>query len=332
MLDTIIKNLKSILADIKENEFANPDLVRIQYYISSLEGLINQQNTKNNLRKEYTEKEHEQKLKSFNSMSASEWAMNSKNVWNDLSSSRQKKHLIHGATYSNKLAERVVTMYSKEGDLVFDPFLGTGTTLHAAKNLNRNGIGIELVKKFYDVAKEDIMHGLFRSKQIVINDDCRNMSKFLEDDSIQLTLTSPPYADFIHKTIKDRTTAHKSSEIVKKNNSKTKPYSDLKEDFGNLDYKTFLKETENILKIIHAKTKQNGYCVWVVKDYRDTKNNTPYISFHSDLVAVGKESGFKFHDLIIWDQNAQRSLILLGYPSVFYTNQNCSFLVVFRKS
>ena len=41
---------------------------------------------------------------------------------------------------------------------------------------------------------------------------------------------------------------------------------------------------------------------------------------------------FKLHDLIVWDQNEQRSLVLLGYPSVFYTNQNCSFIVVMRKS
>ena len=51
-----------------------------------------------------------------------------------------------------------------------------------------------------------------------------------------------------------------------------------------------------------------------------------------NLARIGEEAGFKFHDLIVWDQNAQRSLILLGYPSVFYTNQNCSFIVVFRKT
>ena len=40
--------------------------------------------------------------------------------------------------------------------------------------------------------------------------------------------------------------------------------------------------------------------------------------------------GWLWHDLIVWDQNEQRSLVLLGYPTRFYTNQNCSFLVVLR--
>ena len=158
------------------------------------------------------------------------------------------------------------------------------------------------------------------------------VDKYLEDDSVQLTLTSPPYADFIHKTILDRKTAHKNSAIVSKNNSKTKPYSDLSEDFGNLPYDKFLKESKILLEKIYKKTRPNGYNAWVVKDYRDTKNKIPYIPFHSDLARIGEEAGFKFHDLIVWDQNAQRSLILLGYPSVFYSNQNCSFIVIFRKS
>ena len=47
------------------------------------------------------------------------------------------------------------------------------------------------------------------------------------------------------------------------------------------------------------------------------KNGIPYIPFHSDLAMLGEQVGFKYHDLIVWDQNEQRSLVLLGYPSVF---------------
>lgn len=61
------------------------------------------------------------------------------------------------------------------------------------------------------------------------------------------------------------------------------------------------------------------------------KNKIPYIPFHSDLARVGEESGWLYQDLIVWDQTGQRRLVLLGYPSVFYVNQNCSFIVVFRK-
>ncbi|HLG34321.1 MAG TPA: site-specific DNA-methyltransferase, partial [Bacteroidia bacterium] len=56
-----------------------------------------------------------------------------------------------------------------------------------------------------------------------------------------------------------------------------------------------------------------------------------YIPFHSDLATVGQEAGWLYQDLIIWDQTGQRRLEPLGYPSVMYVNQNCSFILVFRK-
>ena len=43
---------------------------------------------------------------------------------------------------------------SQEGDLILDPFMGVGSTIIAAKELNRNYIGIELDKKYYDIAVE----------------------------------------------------------------------------------------------------------------------------------------------------------------------------------
>ncbi len=291
---------------------------------------------KNNINNELSEtekKEEEQRLKSFNGLDAKEWASLSKNVWNDVSSTRQLKHLKHGATFPEKLVNRLIRMYTREGNLVLDPFLGTGTTLEACKNTNRNGIGIELNERFIpdakNVANQSSLDGGLPLK--VIHDDCRNLLNYVEEDSVQLMVTSPPYANFISKSIEDRNKTHKTSIIQLKNNSTVNQYSDKNEDFGNLDYQSFLSEIKELMKKLFIVTKKGGYNVWIIKDYRDTKNNIPYISFHSDLAKIGEEVGFKYHDLIIWDQNGQRKLILLGYPSIFYTNQNCSFLVVLRR-
>ena len=54
------------------------------------------------------------------------------------------------------LASRVVKLYTDEGDIVLDPFLGSGTTAIAAVKLNRKFIGIEKMKKYYDVADKAI--------------------------------------------------------------------------------------------------------------------------------------------------------------------------------
>ncbi len=93
-----------------------------------------------------------QKSRTFNGLSAKEWASMSRNVWDDVSSPRQKKHIDHGATFPEKLAARLITLYSRPGDLVLDPFVGTGTTLEACLATGRNGIGIELNEEFCQAA------------------------------------------------------------------------------------------------------------------------------------------------------------------------------------
>lgn len=269
-----------------------------------------------------------QKRRTFNGLSAKEWASLSRNVWNDVSSPRGKKHIDHGATFPVKLAARIITMYTKRGDLVLDPFVGTGTTLEACASTGRKGIGIELNRQFCAMARQ----GLVSCSGVrVVNDDCRNLAAHVAKGSVQLMITSPPYANFIRKSVDDRAKTHKKSLIAAENKSCVKPYSDDPRDFGNLPYDRFLRELDGLMAQLYEATKPGGYNAWIVKDYRDTRRGIPYVAFHSDLARLGETHGFRFHDLIVWDQNDQRSLVLLGYPSVFYTNQNCSFIVVFRK-
>src|SRR3989344_8648074 len=156
---------------------------------------------------------------SFNGLTPTEWASLSKNVWDDVSSPREPYHLEHGATYPVALANRIIKMYSKAGDLVLDPFVGVGTTVVSAYRQKRSGIGIELNERFHEIASEALNKekaNLFENvKGKVFHkihcDDCRNLRKYLKDNSVQLTFTSPPYANFIQKSVKDRKNTHKTS-------------------------------------------------------------------------------------------------------------------------
>ncbi len=60
------------------------------------------------------------------------------------------------AAYPFELAYRLIHMYSVKGDIVLDPFLGTGTTIFAAIAAARKSIGIDIDEHFSDVIREDL--------------------------------------------------------------------------------------------------------------------------------------------------------------------------------
>ena len=68
--------------------------------------------------------------------------------------SAEKKLYNHPTVKPLSLVKRFVENSTGEGDLILDPFMGTGTTCLAAKELRRNYIGIEVDENYYKTAKE----------------------------------------------------------------------------------------------------------------------------------------------------------------------------------
>lgn len=59
----------------------------------------------------------------------------------------------HSAVYPTELPTWFIKLFTKEGDLVLDPFLGSGTTALAAQKLNRDYLGIEIKEEFVEISK-----------------------------------------------------------------------------------------------------------------------------------------------------------------------------------
>lgn len=66
------------------------------------------------------------------------------------------RQIEHEAMFPEELPKRLIKMYTFVGDTVLDPFLGSGTTVKAALNLNRNAIGYEINEKFLEIIKEKL--------------------------------------------------------------------------------------------------------------------------------------------------------------------------------
>ncbi|MHB9295080.1 putative site-specific DNA-methyltransferase (adenine-specific) [Pillotina sp. SPG140] len=62
----------------------------------------------------------------------------------------------HSAAFPEELPTWFIKLFTKEYDTVMDPFMGSGTTLFAAKKLKRNAIGIEIIEDYYNSVKESL--------------------------------------------------------------------------------------------------------------------------------------------------------------------------------
>jgi site-specific DNA-methyltransferase (adenine-specific)/site-specific DNA-methyltransferase (cytosine-N4-specific) len=62
----------------------------------------------------------------------------------------------HSAAFPEELPEWFIKLFTKPGDTILDPFLGSGTTTEVAQKMGRNSIGIEIIPEYVEMAKEKI--------------------------------------------------------------------------------------------------------------------------------------------------------------------------------
>ena len=91
-------------------------------------------------------------LKEQSKLTIEEWNQYFTGHWN-FSGEKQNKHV---AMFSEELPKRLIKMFSFVGDTILDPFLGSGTSSLAARNLNRNSIGYEINENYLPIIKEKL--------------------------------------------------------------------------------------------------------------------------------------------------------------------------------
>lgn len=86
-------------------------------------------------------------------------------IWTDIHRIKHRKYRDeHPCQLPIPLLERLILMTTDPGEIILDPFMGTGTTAVAAKRLGRNFIGIELDKKYTEISNNNVKNVKTESK------------------------------------------------------------------------------------------------------------------------------------------------------------------------
>ena len=88
--------------------------------------------------------------KGESSLEKEEFMESTLSIWN-INPARAKK-IGHPAPFPIELPQKFINLYTFKDDLILDPFLGSGTTAIAAKNLERNFVGYEIEKEYIEIA------------------------------------------------------------------------------------------------------------------------------------------------------------------------------------
>jgi site-specific DNA-methyltransferase (adenine-specific)/site-specific DNA-methyltransferase (cytosine-N4-specific) len=64
----------------------------------------------------------------------------------------------HSAVFPETLPEWFIKLFSEEGDTVLDPFMGSGTTKKVAQRMRRYSIGIDVLREYYEMVKNEVGH------------------------------------------------------------------------------------------------------------------------------------------------------------------------------
>lgn len=128
----------------------------------------------------------DKKFKKDSAMTKEEWNTYFQGHWN-FSGARQDNHL---AMFPEELPKRLIKMFSFVGDTILDPFLGSGTTSLAAKNLRRNSVGYEINPEFIPVIKEKLSYD---GKNIYEDAEYNFVTQNLHNNDFNKDIKNLPY-------------------------------------------------------------------------------------------------------------------------------------------
>ena len=267
----------------------------------------------------------------LNCMSAKEWIKAQLGVWRFNYQKRDiRDKSVHPATFPISLAKNVISLFSHRGELVLDPFVGSGTTLVAARDLERNAVGSDINDAYINLSWTRLNNTprYLLAEQVPIKDDARNLHRYLDPESVALVFTSPPYANLLNRKRRNksrRTYDRKNTQYLR-----VEQYSQDANDLGTLPLPEYSREMGQIFSGILPLLRPKAHCVINVPDmwWEDQR-----ITIHVALIETLRDVGYELRNIIIWDRtNIVNRIGIFGWPSNYITmGTTFEYLLDFRR-
>ena len=262
----------------------------------------------------------------LNDLSPKEWLRFQKSWFVHNPPPRQRQARRHPAKFPETLAQEFVEFFTKRGQRVLDPMVGTGSTLVACLRSGRNSVGIELNPTYARLARQTVAE----ERELLGEQAAGLESEVITADAAQLpdlglpaadyVLTSPPYWNMLHARGAEtqlRRRLQDGLDVV---------YSDHPADLGNIaDYAEFLDRLVAVYAALPAVLRPKAYLTIIVKN---VKKGGQVFPLAWDLAARLSRM-FTLKDEKIWAQDDIR-LAPYGLGNAWVSNTFHHYCLQFR--
>ncbi len=218
---------------------------------------------------------------------------------------RRKNEILHPAKFPETLIEQLIETFTLKGDTVFDPMVGTGSTVIAAMRTMRHAYGVDLSAQYIRTSEERIeqerIPSLFprdyTTAEVFVGDATRlEEIPGLHGLRFRYVVTSPPYWSML-------TNPGSENQKVRRDRNLPLVYSDDKRDLGNIsDYDKFLSILENIYEEIAKRLLDHGTLTVVVKNIK--REHTVYpLAWDLAMRLCAPDAPYRYLGSTLWCQD-----------------------------
>ncbi|MDO8530849.1 MAG: DNA methyltransferase [Dehalococcoidia bacterium] len=250
---------------------------------------------------------------------AKDWIKGQIGVWQFNYEQRDMRDKnVHPATFPIALPKRWIGLLTHRGELVLDPFVGSGSTLVAARDLGRNAVGFDLSQAYVDVATDRLRQIPLVAEggiQTAVAADARDIPRYLQPDTVDLIVTSPPYANLLNRKRKNK--SRRGDERGNGQFLKVEQYSQNPSDLGLLPIDAYQVEMKAIFRGLLPLLKPGAHCIVNVPDMWWENHR---ITIHIAVIKALTEAGYEFRNTVIWDRtNIVNRVGIFGWPNNYIT-------------